>query len=168
MIIQEPANFLTKKKLRDCSMALRLRYNNNPAALTRTMKHCLDAEASIVARAEGNSCLTQLGINWKEWNTIIKPQKSQNITKKNSRKLFGVKEIIISIGRERFIWTRICIKMKWILLNLFFWNLLVFLMSWFSCVNDNDRIYKVYFQLRVPDWVFPLQKQLWLTRSETQ
>jgi len=44
-------------------MALRLRYNNNPAALTRTMKHCLDAEASIVARAEGNSCLTQLGIN---------------------------------------------------------------------------------------------------------
>ncbi|XP_023331854.1 signal transducer and activator of transcription 5A [Eurytemora carolleeae] len=51
-IPEEPANFLTKKKLRDCSMALRLRYNNNPAALTRTMKHCLDAEASIVARAE--------------------------------------------------------------------------------------------------------------------
>jgi len=57
-IPEEPANFLTKKKLAECSQRLKTTYCNNLPALTMAVKSCLDQEADIVARAEGCSAPT--------------------------------------------------------------------------------------------------------------
>lgn len=56
-IPDEPANFLTKKKLIDTSLALKVRYSQNPTALAITVQQCIDQEAAIVARAEGGGCM---------------------------------------------------------------------------------------------------------------
>ena len=53
VVVQEPANFMSKRKLTEYSTELKQRFHNNFATLALVVKKCLDEEHTIVTMAEG-------------------------------------------------------------------------------------------------------------------